>query len=76
MPYRNTRPSARPLFQRRQYQFIADAIAHARAIADLRIDPFAIDRLDAFASDMADRLESTNLHFNRARFLDACRRED
>jgi hypothetical protein len=67
--------SARPLFQRRQYQYIADILADIRSNLDDRVDPYGRARLDATVSDFADRLARTNLHFNRERFIRACRGE-
>jgi hypothetical protein len=70
MPRAST--SSRPLFQRRQYEYIAAIFASIRANLDDRIDPTARPRLDQHIALFADRLERTNLHFNRPRFMRAC----
>lgn len=56
--------------QRRHFELIAETLASC----DVRYASYAL--WESLCNDFATRLASTNLNFNRARFLRACGVED
>lgn len=61
-----------PKFTKKDFEFLADALAAARKDCAMREMGLPTDAVDTVVDRMAERLRETNPAFNPERFRDAC----